>query len=304
MNRIVTPTTESELASYYHFRWKMLRAPLQLQAGSEKDEFDMVAEHRMIVNKDGEVIAIGRMHLSTADEVQIRHMAVREGCRDRGLGSLIISTLEEVARKLGVKRVILFARKESVGFYEKCGYDISGEAPAEVGNINRKQMMKRLEGEPVFLRHPEWCQTLQQTWDKEIPIANLMGIKVHQYTGRHIEVRAALNANINLHGTMFAGSIYSHATLTGWGLIFLQLKEKGLTGDIVLADANIHYHKPVTQLPRATASVYQMQGNFDALKQGKKNKLAVTVNIMDENRMVAEFEGKYVILPKVATISE
>ena len=81
--------------------------------------------------------------------------------------------------------------------------------------------------------HPKWCNELQLLWSDTIPISEHMGIKIYQYTGRTFETRASLNKNINIHGTMFAGSIFSLATLTGWGMLHLLLKQKGLSGDIM-----------------------------------------------------------------------
>lgn len=298
MYRIITPKTAEDLARYYQFRWQMLRQPLGLPEGSEKDEYDNLAEHRMVVDLEGEIMAVARLHLNSSDEVQIRHTAVKANKRNQGLGSLIMTTLEEAAKKMGVQRVTLFARDDSIGFYEKCGYEVSGEAPQEIGGVDRCQMIKTIPDKPHFLRHPKWCEELQKIWDKEIPVAHLMGIKVYQFTGYLLETRAALNANLNLHGTMFAGSIYSLATLSGWGLIHLMLKEKGLEGEIVLGDGNIHYHKPITSVPRALCHLSSVEGDLKGLKRGRKVRLRLKVSIMDEDKAVAEFFGVYVILPK------
>jgi hypothetical protein len=40
--------------------------------------------------------------------------------------------------------------------------------------------------------------------------------------------------NQNPHHTLFAGSLFSLATLTGWGLIWLMLRERHLGGTIIL----------------------------------------------------------------------
>jgi thioesterase domain-containing protein len=128
-----------------------------------------------------------------------------------------------------------------------------------------------------------------------------MGIKIHQYSGRTLETRASLNKNINLHGTMFAGSIFSLATLTGWGMIFLQLKEKGLDGDIVLGDGNIHYHKPITMQPRALCNIESLSGKFEPLAKNKKCQIKLNVSILDGDNAVAEFSGVFWVLPTKET---
>ncbi|XPE67852.1 YiiD C-terminal domain-containing protein [Shigella boydii] len=45
------------------------------------------------------------------------------------------------------------------------------------------------------------------------------------------------NRRSNPHHTLFAGSLFSLATLTGWGLIWLMLRERHLGGTIIWAVA-------------------------------------------------------------------
>ncbi|KAI5238690.1 hypothetical protein E4T43_07242 [Aureobasidium subglaciale] len=44
----------------------------------------------------------------------------------RGLGFLLLKTLEGTAKNLGVKKMILDCGDKNVGFYERCGYTESG----------------------------------------------------------------------------------------------------------------------------------------------------------------------------------
>ena len=97
---------------------------------------------------------------------------------------------------------------------------------------------------------------------------------------------------------MFAGSIYSLATLTGWGLIHLWLKNTNKVGDIVLGDGNIHYHKPVSQQPGAIVCMSDIEGDLNALDEGNKARLKVKVEVRDGTKAVAEFIGLFVVLPK------
>ena len=64
MFKLVTPKTESDLQKYYHFRWQMLREPFHQPAGSERDEYDEMSAHRMIVDVRGRIMALGRMNLT------------------------------------------------------------------------------------------------------------------------------------------------------------------------------------------------------------------------------------------------
>ncbi|BDX04687.1 bifunctional GNAT family N-acetyltransferase/hotdog fold thioesterase [Planctobacterium marinum] len=296
MYRISTPVTPEEMEAYFLFRWQVLREPFNFPQGSEKDEYEGVAEHRMLLSPDGDIVAVGRVHLNVQEEAQIRHIAVSAKHRKKGLGSLILSALEEEAKKQGALRAVTNSLDTSVAFFASAGYYIE-DTPEALGKQKRQHMVKKLDVQSTVRLHPKWCTELQSTWHETIPISEQMGITLHQYTGKTLEARASLNKNINLHGSMFAGSIFSLATLTGWGMIFLQLKERGLEGDIVLGDGNVHYHKPVTAEPRAICNIETMSGKFHYIERKKKCRLELQVNIQDGDIAVAEFYGVYWVLP-------
>ncbi|WJG09130.1 bifunctional GNAT family N-acetyltransferase/hotdog fold thioesterase [Aliiglaciecola sp. LCG003] len=297
MYRIEIPKTDEQLAAYFLFRWEMLRKPWNHPLGSEKDEYEQVGEHRMVVDSQGKVIAVGRVHLNMAEEAQIRHIAVSKEHQGKGVGKLIYSALEEVARQQGAKRLVTNSRKVSIEFFTACGFEIEKEVSAEMGKLKRTQMIKKLSDVNQVMLHPKWCQELQNTWYETIPISEQMGIQLYQYTGKTLETRASLNKNINLHGTMFAGSIFSLATLTGWGMIHLKLKEKSLSGEIVLGDGDIHYHKPITMQPRAKCNIETLEGKFELLERDKKTAIKLQVDILDGEMPVAEFKGVFWVLP-------
>lgn len=50
MYHLRTPKDELEFATYYHFRWEMLRKPFNQPLGSEKDGYDATAHHQMVVD--------------------------------------------------------------------------------------------------------------------------------------------------------------------------------------------------------------------------------------------------------------
>ncbi|WP_339723481.1 bifunctional GNAT family N-acetyltransferase/hotdog fold thioesterase [uncultured Paraglaciecola sp.] len=299
MYKIDTPSSEQDFTEYFAFRWKMLREPWKFPEGSEKDEYEQVSQHRMMRNPDGDVIAVGRVHMNTAEEAQVRHVAVEKSYQGKGLAKMLVASLEAVARAEGAVRIVTNSTQASIALFTSLGFKAQKGAPKELGEQQRQQMVKKLTDLSSILLHPKWCKLLQSTWHDTIPISEQMGIKLHQYTGRTLETRASLNKNINLHGTMFAGSIFSLATLTGWGMIFLQLKEKGLEGEIVLGDGNIHYHKPITMQPRALCNIESLSGKFEPLVKNKKCQIKLNVAILDGDNAVAEFSGVFWVLPTV-----
>ncbi|RCU51003.1 MULTISPECIES: bifunctional GNAT family N-acetyltransferase/hotdog fold thioesterase [Corallincola] len=297
MFTLIEPKTDEELERYFEFRWQVMRAPFQLPKGSEKDEFDPYAHHRMLVDEQGLPRAVGRLYQSSADEGQLRHMAVDPDMRGSGLGSQVIFALEQLARELGLKRIVLNARQQALPFYEKQGYQAVGEGPTHFGQIHHQQMLKELPALNDRTRHADWCEELQKIWRDGIPISQALGIRIIEYSGERFETRAAFNANINLHGTLFAGSAYSQACLTGWGMIYMMLKEQGLSGSIALSHGEIRHLRPLTEEPTAYVSRAEVEGSVHPLRRGEQAHLSVTVTLEDSKQpLAAQFKGEYLVL--------
>ena len=109
---IIEPKSPEDFIMYYNLRYEVLRKPWGQPLGSERDEREETSIHRMIVDeKTGEALAVGRLQFNSKDEAQIRYMAVENSYQGKGLGSQIISALENVARRNGNKWLILSARK-------------------------------------------------------------------------------------------------------------------------------------------------------------------------------------------------
>jgi ribosomal protein S18 acetylase RimI-like enzyme len=123
MFKLITPKTANQLNKYYHFRWQMLREPWRLPVGSERDEYDEMSHHRMIVDSKGRPMAIGRLYITPDNEGQIRYMAVKPSRRSKGIGSLVLVALESFARQEGVKRMVCNAREDAIAFYQKNGFE-------------------------------------------------------------------------------------------------------------------------------------------------------------------------------------
>ncbi|WED21919.1 bifunctional GNAT family N-acetyltransferase/hotdog fold thioesterase [Vibrio sp. JC009] len=304
MFKLLTPKTENQIEKYYQFRWQVLREPLQLPRGSERDEFDEMSHHRMIVDGRGRPMAAGRLYITPDNEGQIRYMAVKGNKQNRGLGSLILVALESYARQEGVKRLVCNAREISAPFYKKHGFENHGELVEQIGPNRHQQLVKQLYPMDNILRRPDWCAELQERWEQQIPISDKMGIKISQYTGYQFECCAQLNPNLNPRNTMFAGSAFTLATLTGWGMTWLLMKERGLKADIVLADSRIRYRHAVEETPVAKTSLDGISGDLDRLGKGRKARIIIDVTIESGGKESVAFTGTYVLLPKLPENSE
>jgi len=142
---IIIPQSSTEFRKYYNLRYEILRKPWGQPLGSERDEGEATSIHRMIINKlTGEVLAVGRLQFNSADEGQIRYMAVSDDVQGQGLGTQIMIVLEDIARGKGIQRIILSARENALQFYIKNGYEIMKKTHLLFGQIQHWLMEKKL----------------------------------------------------------------------------------------------------------------------------------------------------------------
>jgi len=139
------PRSDAEWTAYYALRWRVLRAPWQ-QQGPERDESDAISTHRMVCNRQGQVLAVGRVHRVDDTTGQIRFMAVDSGQQRKGYGSLLLNALEQAARELGLHKVILQARENAVPFYRHHGYRTVEKTFLLFDEIQHYLMSKQLDG--------------------------------------------------------------------------------------------------------------------------------------------------------------
>ena len=138
------PVSPEEWDRYFDLRWLVLRSPWDQPRGSERDELEAESVHLALWGKDRMPVAIGRIHLNSPAEAQVRFMAVAPAFTGRGLGSRILAALELQARELGAETIVLNSRAEARGFYERHGYVEIGAAATLFGTIPHFRMSKEV----------------------------------------------------------------------------------------------------------------------------------------------------------------
>ena len=129
---ITSPVSNEEFESYYQFRWQQLRQPLQFPPGSERDQFEAEAYHRMALNPDNQIIGVGRVHFSSETHAQIRYMATTPSMQRHGVGSAILMDLLEYAAQQNITTCWLKSRESVCAFYQTHGFEIIGLAASEL----------------------------------------------------------------------------------------------------------------------------------------------------------------------------
>jgi len=121
---------------------------------------------------------------------------------------------------------------------------------------------------------PDHLTKLQEKIRSGIPLSETMGFEIFELTPNSICVQAPLAPNVNVHGTGFAGSIYSVAVLAGWALCTHIMNVRGMVGDLVVASAEIKYRAPVTgeifcSSEASEADCRAFQTNFETNGKGR-----------------------------------
>ena len=131
---------------------------------------------------------------------------------------------------------------------------------------------------------------LQQKIRASIPLSSAMQFSIAELGLDAIVVSAPLQANVNIHGTGFAGSIYSLAVLSGWALCMHIMDELDLDGDLVVGKAEIRYSSAVRGdlLCRTRVSSEQRESFARDFRGRGKAKLVLQVDVGDEPNAVLQ----------------
>ncbi len=135
------PSTAKDFELYYALRYEVLRKPWGQPVGSEIDETDPTSIHAFI-KENNLAIACARLHFADDTTAQIRYMAVHPEYQGKGLGKMIITYLEEIAKENKRSLVILHARENAVEFYKNCGYFVKEKSYLLWGKIQHFLMQK------------------------------------------------------------------------------------------------------------------------------------------------------------------
>ena len=146
MNIIISAITSAseKYPQVFRLRDEILRKPLGMSLVNDdlsRDHTDtiFIAEH------NEEVIGCVLLHHLSAEEAQLRAMAVYDKWQGQVVGRMLVEALENFSSEKGYSKIILHARKVVLGFYSGMGYSVTGDEFTEVG-IPHYMMEKSLPG--------------------------------------------------------------------------------------------------------------------------------------------------------------
>lgn len=141
--KLIEPKSTAEFEKYFELRWKILRAPWGQPKGSEQDAKEDNSYHIMALHNDI-VVGVARLEFTQQHSAQLRYMAVNESSRNTGIGSKILMHMEKYAKHNNAHKLILNARENALGFYEKLGYKVTEKSYVLFDSIQHYRMMKDL----------------------------------------------------------------------------------------------------------------------------------------------------------------
>lgn len=130
-----------------------------------------------------------------------------------------------------------------------------------------------------------------------MPPAAKLCIRVHTLdeTDGSLSLAMPLDGNTNIHGTAFAGSLYSVAGLCAWYTLVCYLRTRHLHERyaVVMKSAKILYRRPVrsaTVVARSTLPSFKLCDRFlTSLEAKGKSYLDVSGSIMQEGKVAVEY---------------
>ena len=106
---------------------------------------------------------------------------------------------------------------------------------------------------PEPSREPARLHALGDLLRRELPLSGPLGVELRRWDQGGLEVWAPADPNRNVQGTLFGGSLAAVALLAGWGLVRLELQDRGIEADVVVQDSALRYERPVRAAIRAVA---------------------------------------------------
>ncbi|KNH18745.1 N-acetylglutamate synthase [Arthrobacter sp. ZBG10] len=132
---------------------KKLVAPLAeeriLMAKETVAYYESLQEFLIAESADGEVIGCGALHVMWEDLAEVRTLAASQDRRGQGIGHVLVESLLERARALGVNRV--FCLTFEVDFFKRHGFEVMADQSAVDPVVYSELLRSHDEGVAEFL---------------------------------------------------------------------------------------------------------------------------------------------------------
>ena len=139
-------------------------------------------------------------------------------------------------------------------------------------------------------------QEINDYLSRHVPLFHAMQARLDRCDETGLSMTAPLAPNINDKGIAFGGSMAAIASLTGWALTRITLREHGETAEIFITDSSLKFLRPVrgeiaTECARPDPAVTARF--IDSYRQRGKARWTVGGTIRAEGELAMTFLGQY-----------
>lgn len=131
---------------------------------------------------------------------------------------------------------------------------------------------------------------------EHIPLSRAMAVSVMRAGADEVALEAPLDPNINVHSTMFGGSVATLGLLAAWSVLHLRLEAAGIANQLVIHRTEADYLLPVKGPAQAVARLdgADWESFSHMLERRGRARLNVTADVMFEGNIAARLVGEFV----------
>lgn len=131
-----------------------------------------------------------------------------------------------------------------------------------------------------------------------IPLSRAMDVSVLHVNAGEVVLTAPLDPNINVHGTMFGGSVSTLGLLAAWSVLHLRLQAEHIANQLVIHKSAVDYLLPIRGAAKAIARLDDIGWeNFrTTLERRGKARLSVIAELLSEDQVAARLTGEFVAM--------
>jgi len=177
----------------------------------------------------------------------------------------------------------------------------SGNCSADVAPLHPKQTHLLQSRNPFFARQPAMLSPadINLHLHTEIPVTRMMGIEVVDFCRTHAHSTAPLEANINHQKSAFGGSIATLGIVTGFVVVWGNLKIHDLKAELVIQHSETEFSKPALAsiVAESRSLSDEAIGEFIAsFERTGRAQIQVTTDIFSDGKLIAKNRGTFVAL--------
>lgn len=142
---------------------------------------------------------------------------------------------------------------------------------------------------------------LQNQLEKEIPMTQQLGFRVHSLSVDKAVCFLPLQPNLNHKGTLFGGSQYAGCALACYSLFLYNVRSlEEVTNNIVVSRGEIFYKKPAqgdVVIEALWPSENERERFLKSLEKKGKSRVGLLARVLsDTGLLLSEFHGDFVVI--------